>query len=391
MAGNANLHKANKAKQDEFYTQLADIENELKHYRDFFKDKVVFCNCDDPFESNFFKYFAMNFNFLGLKKLICTCYAGSPVAYTELDDLPLFKKQKTEKMPYMIEINEVKDLNGDGAEDMADIEMLLRNNNNTLTILDGDGDFRSEESIGFLQEADVVVTNPPFSLFREFIAQIMKYDKKFIVLSNMNAITYKEIFPLIKENKMWVGYGFNMSMVYKTPYPNLLEANRQFVKGKGLNPDDGFVKVPAIAWFTNVDTEKRHENLILYKKYSQEEYRKYDNYNAINVDKVTEIPIDYLETMGVPITFLDKYNPDQFEIVALGNSRDNFTPTKDYIEPIKHLKDGATMNGGAINCVLAINESIEPKGKIYYTAKNANYLVPPYARILIKRRAKNEN
>lgn len=367
---------------------MPDIEKELHHYKQHFRDKVVFCNCDDPFESNFFKYFAMNFNFLGLKKLICTCYNGSPISHTELDGLPL--SQKSEKMPYMIEITEVKDFNGDGAEDMDDIELLLRNNKNTLTLLDGDGDFRSEECIGFLEEADIVVTNPPFSLFREYIAQLIKYEKKFIVLSNMNAITYKEIFPLIKNNRIWVGYGFNMSMVYKTPYPNLLEANRQFVKQKGYNPDDGFVKVPAIAWFTNLDTQKRHEELILYKKYNPEEYPKYDNYDAINVDKVSDIPCDYDGVMGVPITFLDKYNPDQFEIIALGNSRDNFTPNKDYSNPIKHLKDGNSVDGGAINCVLTIEKETQPINQIYYSADDKTFLVAPYARILIKRRT-NEN
>ena len=358
MAGNANLRKADGAKQDEFYTQLVDIENELRHYRDFFKDKVVFCNCDDPFESNFFKYFAMNFNFLGLKKLICTCYAGSPVAYTELDDLPLFKKQETEKMPYMIEINEVKDLNGDGAEDMTDIEMLLRNNNNTLTILDGDGDFRSDESIGFLREADVVVTNPPFSLFREFIAQLMEFEKKFIVLSNMNALTYKEIFPLIKQNRIWTGYGFNMSMVYKTPYPNMLQANREFVKQKGYNPDNGFVKVPAIVWFTNIDIDRRHEEIILYKKYSPEEYEKYDNYDAINVDKVADIPMDYFGKIGVPITFLGKHNPDQFDIVD-----------------------------GIGRYSILDNEKTKKAGK-YLSMINGK---AKYFRYIIKRRVKNEN
>lgn len=285
----------------------------MYYYKDFFKDKVVFCNCDDPFESNFFKYFALNFNHLHLKKLICTSYAGSPIAHTELSNLPLFKQK--DKLPYMIEITEVTDYNNDGAEDLADIELLLRNNNNTLTILDGDGDFRSEESIEFLKEADIIVTNPPFSLFREYIAQLIKYNKKFVVLGNMNALTYKELFPLIKNNQIWVGYGFNKSVIYKTPYPNKLEANRKFVISKGKNPDDGYVKVPAICWFTNLDIDKRHDELVLYKQYSQDMYPSYDNYDAINVDKVAEIPEDYGGKMGVPITFLNYYNPEQFEII----------------------------------------------------------------------------
>ena len=206
-------------------------------------------------------------------------------------------------------------MNGDGAVDLSDIELLLKNNKNNLTILDGDGDFRSEESIEFLKESDIVVTNPPFSLFREYVSQLIEYKKQFVILSNMNAITYKEIFPLIKTNRMWVGYGFNKSMVYKTPYPNLLEANRKFVIAKGYNPDDGYVKVPAICWFTNLDTTRRHEKLILYKKYNPSEYPKYDNYDAINIDKVAEIPQDYDGQMGVPITFLNYYNPEQFTII----------------------------------------------------------------------------
>lgn len=277
------------------------------------------------------------------------------------------------------------DMNNDGAIDLLDIELLLRNSGNNLTILDGDGDFRSEESIEFLKEADIVVTNPPFSLFREYVAQLIEFDKKFIILSNMNAITYHEIFPLIKNNKMWVGYGFNKSMVYRTPYPNLLEANRKFVLAKGLNPDDGYVKVPAICWFTNLDIKKRHERVILYKQYS-DEYEKYGNFDAINVDKISDIPEGYDGAIGVPITFLNVYSPDQFEIIALGNSRDNFTPNKDYVNPIKHLKDGSTVGGGAINCVLAIERSEEPIGQVYYSDDNHPFIVAPYARIIIRRK-----
>lgn len=290
----------------------------------------------------------------------------------------------------MIEITHVPDLNHDGAADLADIELLLKSQDNVLTLLDGDGDFRSEESIGFLKEADIVVTNPPFSLFREYVAQLMAYDKKFLILGNMNAITYKEIFPLIKANRIWTGYGFNISLIYKTPYPNLLEANRKYVRSKGKNPDDGFVKVPAICWFTNLETEKRNEDLILYKVFSEKEYPHYGNYDAINVDKVSDIPVNYYEPMGVPITFLNSYNPNQFEILALGNSRDNFTPSKDYINPLKHLKNGEIVGGGAINCVLAIENNTKPKGQIYYSAENAPFIIAPYARILIKRR-RHEN
>ncbi|MBQ1563923.1 adenine-specific methyltransferase EcoRI family protein, partial [Candidatus Saccharibacteria bacterium] len=303
---NANLHRASKAKNDEFYTQLPDIENELRHYKEHFKDKVVFCNCDDPFESNFFKYFAMNFKFLGLKKLICTCYSGSPVSYTELNNLPLFHKD--EKMPYKIEITEVPDMNGDGATDLTDIELLLRSDENNLTILDGDGDFRSAESIEFLKEADIVVTNPPFSLFREYVAQLMEYDKKFVIIGGMNAITYKEIFPLIKANRMWLGYGFKGgNAFFRTPQVH------DYASGV-YDEKTNLVKFRNCVWYTNLDIQKRHEELDLFQSYSPEKYPKYDNYDAINVDKVADIPKDYYEGMGVPITYLEKHNPDQFEI-----------------------------------------------------------------------------
>ena len=367
---------------------MSDIEEELRHYKTHFENKTVFCNCDDPFESNFFKYFAMNFNHLGLKKLICTCYANSPISYTELKDLPLFNKQ--EKMPYMIEITEVADYNGDGAEDLSDIEFLLHNNKNTLTILDGNGDFRSDECIEFLKEADIVVTNPPFSLFREYVSQLMEYNKQFIILGNMNAITYREIFPLIKTNKLWVGYGFNKSIIYKTPYPNLLEANRKYVISKGKNPDEGYVKVPAICWFTNLDTQRRHDKLVLYKKYNEQDYPTYDNYDAINVDKVLDIPDNYYDKIGVPITFLDKYNPDQFEIIALGTSRNHYAPNKKYVGLKTHKPSGRVINGAPINSTLALKIPNIPKKGEYYTDKDNNIYIQPYARILIKRR-KNEN
>lgn len=357
---------------------LQDIENELRHYKDFFKDKVVLCNCDDPFESNFFKYFAMNFNHLGLKKLICTSYAGSPISYTEFNDLPLFHKD--EKMPYMIEITEVADYNGDGAEDLADIEYLLRNNKNTLTILDGDGDFRSEESIEFLKEADVVVTNPPFSLFKEFVALLVEYNKQFIILSNMNAITYKGIFQLIMNNKIWVGYGFNMSMVYKTPYPNLLDANRKFVISKGYNPDDGYVKVPAICWFTNVDIKKRHDEMVFYKKYDDDMYPKYVTFDAIDVSKVSEIPDDYYEPLGVPKTFMQSYNPDQFEIMGYEREDENI---KIGIKRMgeKFISDYRAQGGRG-------HYTSNMKMLCYYDKDGKARI--PFSRLIIRRR-KNEN
>lgn len=319
MANQSNLNQAKKGKNDEFYTQISDIENELRHYKTQFKGKVVFCNCDDPYESNFFKYFALNFNQLGLRKLIATCYDGSPISGNELLlDLGDTQNQP-KKIAYKVEITEVRDMNGDGAINLADIQHLIQNDKNVISILKGNGDFRSKECIELLQQADIVVTNPPFSLFREYVAQLIRYNKKFIILGNMNAIKYKEIFPYIIENKIWIGYGFNLSMVFKTTYPNLLEANRKYVRSKGYDPDKNFVKTPAIAWYTNIDIHKRHEELILYKHYSPAEYPRYDNYDAINIDKVTDIPCDYTGLMGVPITFLDKHNPEQFELVGVAN------------------------------------------------------------------------
>lgn len=295
IMGNTNLRNANRAKKDEFYTSYADIERECEKYRDQFEGKIIYCNCDDPIESNFFKYFANNFDFFKLKKLVTTHYQDS-------------------RATYKLEIDKKLDINSDGKIDIADVEK---------TPLKGNGDFRNAECIELLKEADIVITNPPFSMFREYLAQLIEYDKKFLIIGNQNAITYKEVFKLIKENKIWLGYSNNQSFVYKTPYPNLLEANRKFVKNKGYDPDDGYVKVPAINWYTNLDTKKRHEDLVLYKKYTPEEYPKYDNYDAINIDKISDIPKNYAGKMGVPITFLDKYNPEQFEIVKFRKGDDD--------------------------------------------------------------------
>lgn len=348
MAGNANLHAANAGKNDEFYTQLPDIEKELRFYRDHFRDKVVLCNCDDPYESNFFKYFALNFNVLGLKKLIATCYNGSPISGEELPLLFDITEEEPKKIAYKVEITEVADFNGDGAINLADVRYLLQNDKNVISTLKGNGDFRSTECIELLKQADIVVTNPPFSLFREYVAQLVKYDKKFLILGNMNAITYKEIFPLIKENKLWLGNGFNLSMIFKTTYPNKLEANRKYVISKGYNPDNNFVKTPAIAWYTNLDIQKRHEELIMYKHYTPEEYPHYDNYDAINVDRVVDIPMDYYGIIGVPITFMDKYNPDQFEIIwqASGNTR--ASAPKEILAELKYTPHEADRGGCTI-------------------------------------------
>lgn len=314
MAGNSNLHAANRAKKDEFYTQLSDIANELKHYRPHFADKTVFCNCDDPYESNFFKYFALNFNSLGLKKLICTCYDGSPVAGTQLclheSDAPQDIQQKT-RVPHKIVITQVPDVNGDGATDLTDVELLLKNNSNILTTLNGNGDFRSAECIELLKEADIVVTNPPFSLFREYVAQLVEYKKQFLIIGNQNAITYKEIFRLIKDNIMWLGSTLSFC-AFKVPQDYEEKAVRFWIDETGQK----WRSMGNICWFTNLDHKKRHEEIDMFKHYSPDDYSRYDNYDAIEVSRVENIPMDYNGVMGVPITFLGKYNPDQFDIIG---------------------------------------------------------------------------
>lgn len=321
--GNRSLGNAKKLKNDEFYTQLSDIENELCHYREQLRGKVIFCNCDDPYESNFFKYFALNFNVIGIRKLIATSYKKSPIVGRQLP-MPEIEGLKPEgREPYVIEITEVPDLKGRGATDLSDVEYLLRRKANTSRPLKGDeqyggGDFRSRECIDLLKRADIVVTNPPFSLFREYVAQLVEHNKKFLLIGNKNAITYKEIFALIKENRLWIGVTpMGVDMLFDVP-PDFAVALRSTGKeGSNYKIVKGVVKgrSPSI-WFTNMDNPKRHENLALYRKYSPEDYPKYDNYDAIEVGKVAEIPVDYKGVMGVPISFLDKYNPDQFDLVG---------------------------------------------------------------------------
>lgn len=334
MAGNKNLHAANKAKKDEFYTQLVDIENELKHYKVHFKGKTVLCNCDDPRVSNFFHYFSYNFEQLGLKKLITTCYKSQ--------ERDLFSQNNSERA---IWLEYYGDKNDNRVPDPEEIG---------INYFKGDGDFRSAECIELLKEADIVVTNPPFSLFREYVAQLMKYEKKFVILGNQNAITYKEIFPYIRENKMWLGSTLSFAK-FRVPNYYQPKETRFWIDETGQK----WRSMGNICWFTNLDIAKRHEEIILYKTYNEEEYPNYDNYNAINVNKVAEIPMNYNGVMGVPITFLDKYNPEQFEILNCNDFRKY--PSVAYKE---HglIKD----KDGAIN------------GK------------PTYARILIRRRQKNK-
>lgn len=378
MAGNKSLHSAKREKQDEFYTQLTDIERELQHYWKHFRGKTVLCNCDDPYESNFFKYFALQFNQLGLKKLICTCYNGSPVQGNEL--LLHFDGYDSEptKIAYKVEITEVKDLNGDGAVDLTDVRYLLQNDKNVLSTLKN-GDFRDPECIELLKEADIVVTNPPFSLFREYIGQLMEYGKKFLIIGNQNAITYKEIFPLIKENKIWLGYKsghtlFEVPETYSIPDfydktdKSKLRSNGYIIDEKGKL----WRNLGNICWFTNLDHNKRHEELDLICHYSSEEYPKYDNYDAINVDKVSDIPMDYDGVMGVPITFLDKYCPEQFEIVEFRKGNDG----KDLIY---------STNGGVDSALLQNTRPSMPIGGLMNNPKDtAVNGKSKYARILIR-------
>lgn len=292
---NVKLHEAKSAKKDEFYTQLGDIENELRHYKEHFRDKVVLCNCDDPRVSNFFQYFANNFEHLGLKKLITTCYKSQ--------ERDLFSANDSERA---IWLEYTGDRNGNRVPDPDEIGIHYFN---------GDGDFRSKECIELLKQADIVVTNPPFSLFREYVAQLMEYDKKFIIIGNQNSVTCKEIFPLIKENKIWLGYGFKGGAAHF-----ISNYEDTAVAGDHIK---GMIRVSGVVWYTNLEHKKRHEPLELWKQYTPEEYPKYDNYDAIEVSKTCDIPIDYDGVMGVPLTFLDKYDPDQFEILwqACGNTK----------------------------------------------------------------------
>lgn len=317
MAGNKTLSARNRAALDEWYTELTDIEAELRHYREQFRGKVVFCNCDDPYESNFFKYFAMNFNHLGLKRLITTCYSGSPISGKQL---PLIETAglrggRKPRDAYKVIISEVRDFNGDGATDLSDIESLLRSDANTMVPLEGDGDFRSPESLALLEESDIVVTNPPWSLIREFIPLLARYKKQFLVIGDQNFITYHEIFEQIMADNLWFGYENGGTKWFRVPgdYEIKTESRKKIVDGVK------YFSMGRAYWFTNLDTAKRHESMTLFKRYSPQEYPTYTNYPAIEVSKVAEIPMDYDGEMGVPITFLDKYSPEQFKIV--GNSK----------------------------------------------------------------------
>ena len=352
---NTSLRAAKKVKNDEFYTRLEDINEEMNHYEDKFHGKVVFCNCDDPKWSNFWKYFHLNFSILGLKKLISTHYD---------------KTEPTYKMEY------------EGGDD-NNIEVGVK------TPLEGNGDFRNKECLDLLDECDIVVTNPMFSLFREYISTLMEHNKKFIVWGNNNAITYKEFFPLLKEDKVWLGYTANKTLVFRISDSYTKWDEKETQK---MNDGNHYAKVPAISVFTNLDIEKRHGKLILWKHYTPEEYPKYDNYDAINVNKVSEIPIDYDGNMGVPITFLDKYNPEQFEILGLLQSSTDEqagTPNLRYYNDFKEMRQDMTYtgaSGGKANGNPVV-QGKSVKGNFLYNPVTKEYVHSVYARILIRKKA----
>lgn len=319
-ASNRALSNAKSAKQDEFYTQLADIENELRHYRGPIHGRIVLCNCDDPYESNFFRYFALNFNALGLKKLIATSYAGSNIAGGYLPLVEMAGLRPEGKEPYAIEINEVPDANGDGAIDLADVEMLLRSNSNTCRTLKGDaeygaGDFRSAECLEYLKQADVVVTNPPFSLFREFVALLVNHHKKFLIVGNQNQVATNEIAELITAGLMWQG-SYSGDMAFRVPSYYEPRDTRYWVDSDGQK----WRSLGTGCWYTNLDFAKRHERLNLFRSYDPEQYPKYANFDAIEVGRYTEIPLDYEGKMGLPVTALAKLSPDQFEIIGFSGT-----------------------------------------------------------------------
>jgi adenine-specific methyltransferase EcoRI-like protein len=361
---NRTLHAAKATKQDEYYTQLSDIEKELRHYTKHFKNKTVLCNCDDPKVSNFFHYFSHNFEKLELKKLITTCYKNC--------DADLFS-QRTDERGIYLEYN--GDRNDNRVPDPDEIGIHK---------LKGDGDFRSEECVKLLEQADIVVTNPPFSLFREYVAQLMKYKKKFVILGNQNAITYTDIFTLIRENKVWLGvnnggtkwFEVNADYDIKTKSRKKVENGRKFFSMGSVN------------WYTNLDIAKRHEELITFEKYDPRKYPRYDNYDAIEVATYKAIPIDYDGAMGVPITFLDKYNPQQFEILGWTRGVDEFDahPTKRYVNAKQVKPDGTKSNGGKVNTGPTLLLKKKPSST-HYIAENADgYLEQLYMRIVIKRK-----
>ena len=315
MPQHKGLIKANKAKKDEFYTNYDVIQSELNFYEKKFDGKTVLCNCDDPFESNFAKFFLRNFNYLKLKRLICTSYVGSPVAGTQLS---LFDNYDIEQHGYVLDTTQVPMKNGRGVTD-DDISALLHKKG-IVKQLKGNGDYASDECLKYLDESDIVVTNPPFSKFSPYLATLIEHNKKFLIIGNGNAITYKEVFPLIKNNQIWLGASIHSGdREFRVPDDYPLKAAGSRIDKNGVK----YIRVKGVRWFTNLDYKQRHEDLILYKHYLPNEYPKYDNYNGINVDKTADIPMDFNGAMGVPITFLDKYSPEQFKLIKFRKGDDN--------------------------------------------------------------------
>jgi hypothetical protein len=409
MANN-HLSSAKNAKNDEFYTQFADIQKEIQAYLDYnsnaFRNKVVYCNCDDPFESNFFRYFVLNFNKLGLKQLITTSYKPSPIANTQLglfgDDKTLTKLKGRPKLTAnKFIINEVRDINGDGEFNLKDVAKQLKaNKHNEWTPLKDDGDFRGDECIGLLKQSDIVATNPPFSLYRKYVEQLIKYNKKFVIIGGKSTITYKEIFPHIKNNKMWVGTtSFSKDMLFIAPSSADLSKKPK----TAIREVDGIVylRSPSV-WFTNLDHGRRHQPLPLMTmeenlKYSKHKeikgkkaYDKYDNYNAIEVPFTDSIPSDYGGVMGVPITFLDKYNPDQFEILGATQRgcHDEVPDIKKYDDFWEVRQNGKKTgsSGGKTNenANLVGNDG----KKNYFVNKEGRIIQSAYQRIFIRHKKK---
>ena len=378
---NSWLTAAKANKQDEFYTQLSDIENELRNFRNHFKGKVVLCNCDDPFESEFFKYFVINFRRLGLKKLIASCYSGSPVAGQQI---PLFDleglsaEQATARRPYKIEISEIPDTDGDGSIGLADVEYLLRHDSNVLTALEGDGDFRSDECIALLDEADIVVTNPPFSLMVDYLTMLLGRGKSFLVLGNINQAIYAELFPFIQDQSLWLGANSG-HFWFRVPdhYEPKATDYRQDEDGQKWR------RMGGICWFTNLDHRKRHEKMVLVEKYTPEKYPHYDNFDAIEVSRTVDLPEDWTGVMGVPITFLDKFNPEQFEIVGAAKTWFGGA-TKIYPQQTQVSSAGTVSKVTKLNDGAVIKLDQQPIGKTHYVV-DGEYFIQKYARLLIRR------
>ncbi len=359
VAKNASLARAQVAKQDEFYTQLADIERELRHYKKHFRGKTVYLNCDDPRVSNFFRYFSLNFEKLGLKKLIAACYKSQSV-----DE---FSQNNSDEA---IWLEYEGDRNGNNAVDLTEIGVKP---------FKGDGDFRSAESIELLKQADIVVTNPPFSLFREYVGQLMKHKKKFVIIGRGDAVTYKELFPLFQQDKIWLGNGFQAGNAY------FATAHSPDDYASGVyDPKTGLVKFRNVAWFTNLDIAKRHEALTLWKTYNPDDYPSYDNFDAIEVSKTADVPLDYEGVMGVPVTFMGYHNPDQFEIVGITKTWFGLA-TKTYPPQTQVSANGQRSKVSKLNDGAVLKVDTPPKGKTYYEV-DGEFFVQTYPRILIRRK-----